>query len=343
MGAPASEAQTTLFREADSGDEELVFSAYSHSFEGDVDARAPESPSSTTWNWRQSANPAGSRVLLGLRDERVVSLISGSAQRMLIDGEPALFSRIDDMRVAPEVRRALGRPGLVVRTGRAYASTFGGADRDVLVWGFPTPAAWRVCNWHMKADVVRTQFKLIREAHEVRIGSAAGVDVQPVTRFDEDVDQLFARFAEGKGAVLVRDAAFLNWRFLDRPDHTYECAVARRGGELVGASVFRRGDFDGDAGVGLVCDWMVTPDDEHAANALLGWLVERADASGCEQLVSLIPESSPDWRLFHDRADFLAVRLKKRFFLAFRPFTKRLRPHWLYDRWHYTLADTDFC
>ncbi|QDU65463.1 GNAT family N-acetyltransferase [Engelhardtia mirabilis] len=327
---------------AEPGDEQRIFDAYAHLFEGDVDAPAPSPPTAATWTWRQAANPAGARVLLALDADEVVGLVCASGQPVLVNGEAARISRVDDIRIAPRFRHALGRPGLVVRMGEAWERAFGGMELDLISWGFPTPAAWRVLNWHVKVQAVRTQFKLVGQLEHLRIGEAGGLVAEPVERFDDDVEPLCARLAEGRGLTLARDVVWLDWRFRQRPDQSYDQAVVRRGGEVVGLAVFRTGDFDGDRNVGLVCDWIVAPDDDGAANALLAWLAERARAAGCERLVLLLPETSPDWRPLQDRHGFLALRLAKRFLLADRSYAKQMRMHWLHQSWHYTFADTDF-
>ncbi|MEO0651721.1 MAG: hypothetical protein AAFZ65_13680, partial [Planctomycetota bacterium] len=151
-----------------------------------------------------------------------------------------------------------------------------------------------------------------------------------------------ARAHQGRGLVVRRDAERLNWRYADHPEHAYELALARRGGEAVGLAVFRVGAFDGVERVGLVADALTLPGDEAARHALVAWIADRARAAQCPVIEHLLPESSPDWRPFQDASGFLARRLRKRFLLAFRPHSKRLRMHWLRRHWHYTLGDSAF-
>jgi len=46
----------------------------------------------------------------------------------------------------------------------------------------------------------------------------------------------------GPEIIFPRDAQFLNWRFVDCPEPTYRCFVARRGGRAVGYVVLRRAE-----------------------------------------------------------------------------------------------------
>jgi hypothetical protein len=60
-----------------------------------------------------------------------------------------------------------------------------------------------------------------------------------VERFDARFDAFFERVAPSFQNLAVRDAAYLNWRYLDIPDRTYEAHAAFRGDEVLGFVVTR--------------------------------------------------------------------------------------------------------
>ncbi len=334
MALPA-DLPTLSIRPLEPGDETSVLAAL-----GRASGRAP---GAAEWNWEFRDNPSGSHVWLALdEDGRVVGLVAARGARVLMEGETVCFGLVTRWMGDPERRRGLCNPGVAVRTARAFAEAVGGSgpERVPIVWGMPTPEAWRIGNELLKLEVVRTQLATRSPLSRLRIGGAGGVAVEEVERFPDAVDALSTRCADGRGAVAVRDRAQLDWRFVDRPQATYARALARRAGELVGMTVFRTGDFDGERGVGLVCDWLVPPDDEGAASALLAWLAARAREAGVDELHALAPETAPEWIVLQ-RAGFHARRLRKNFFLAARSFQKRTSMRWLYDHWYYTLADTD--
>jgi hypothetical protein len=132
--------------------------------------------------------------------------------------------------------------------------------------------------------------------------------------------------------------AQLDWRFVERPDERYDIGIARRGGAAVGYAVYRRGLFARVEGEGLICDFICPPDDVGTRTALLAWLVERARASGAERLVTLFPDTSPEWLAFQ-RQGFHAAGTA--YFVVGKSFVKRHRIQWLYQNWFATLGDTD--
>ena len=60
----------------------------------------------------------------------------------------------------------------------------------------------------------------------------------------EEFDALDARLARGRPVVGVRDAAYLNWRYLRNPVWKHEILCARADGRLVGYAVLRRTNTD---------------------------------------------------------------------------------------------------
>ena len=338
--------QQAILREYELSDAEAVLRAYGESFEPPTHRDGVTVPlvrDVDTWRWLFHDNPAGARVMIATVDGRVASLVAGTCQRMLVEGEPRSFCRIVDVRLDARLRRSLRNPGLLERTFVDYAGRYCSLEDQMCLWGYPTPAAWRVGNWRMDVKAVRTQLKLVAELERVepRLGPTA-VDVERVAAVPAEVDGLFERASAGRGVVAVRDAASLAWRFQGRPGVRYELGVARRRGELAGLAVFRRGPLDDDEDLGLVCDWLVPPADTAAADALLAWCVERARAGGVERIATLLPERAPEWRYFQSRG-LVALRLRERFLLAFRGASRRHGTHWLARHWHYTLGDTDFC
>ena len=186
-------------------------------------------------------------------------------------------------------------------------------------------------------EVVRTQMKLVASPDEVRLGDAGGIEVDEPERFPEDVVRAFERVAPRHGAIAVRDKAQLDWRYVDHPERSYAFAVARRGGEPCGYAVWRKDSFDGSED-GLVCDWLVDPDDARAVHALLRWVVERAREEGAERVTAVFPETVPEWISFQ-RAGFRAAPTQYPF--VARTCVRRYDPWWLRGRWYYTLGDTD--
>lgn len=78
--------------------------------------------------------------------------------------------------------------------------------------------------------------------------------------FDEGYDHFWPRVKDKYGVMLVRDRAYLQWRFRDLPHRQYRVLSARSGSEVMGYIVLRDADVRGTR-VGLIADLLVLPGD----------------------------------------------------------------------------------
>lgn len=339
MPAPASEPPTAVeIRALRPGDGAAVLEAFNRVFAAVDPGFAPRDRA--TWDWLYRDAPHGARSMLAVASGgRVLAQYAALCQRVrLADGEVRFSQSIDSL--ADRERSAgLKAPGVFVRTGWAFAEAYGGAspERDAVMWGLPVRPAWRIGARHLGYELLRPQLALRADPTRVAAGPALEVD-EPERIPPACGGELFERFAAGRGAVGVRDADWLAWRFDRRPDATYARAVVPGAGGAAprGLAVYRAGRFEGER-AGLVAEWLVPPDDDEAAAVLLAWLARRARADGVE-LVALFPETSPELAAFQ-RAGFRVRRTG--YLVAARAYTRHPDVEWLREHWHYGLGDTD--
>ena len=341
---PMTDTQTEtpeyLVREYEPGDEEAILASFNRVFAevepGFVPRTLPE------WRWRYRENPSGLRIFLALTPEgEVISQFAGIPQRALLEGRPAHFSQGVDSFTHPRFRRGLKRPGYFVLTAWPYVEHYSGPPPggDTMMWGLPVWQAWRIGKRFLQEELVRTQLKLVLRPGRFRPAPAPGVEVEEVARFPAELDPWFPRAAAPHAAIAVRDSAQLDWRFTRHPTRRYAVGLARRGRELLGYAVYRRGSFDGEES-GLVCDWLTLPGQPAAAAALRQWLQDRARAEGEERLTALFPDTAPEWLDFQ-RAGY-TVR-PTRYFMVARSFVEHYSVRWFHRSWYYTLGETDLC
>ena len=338
--APVTDRSALTIRPYRPGDEARILATFNRVFAAVDPGFVPRDLA--TWRWLYERNPSGARIWLACDEgDHVVSQYAGLGQRMWVEGQRANFSQSVDSMTDLGRRAGLKRPGIFVQTCRAYVERHGGdaPDRDVVMWGLPVPAAWRIGQAYLGYGMVRTQLELAAAPDEVRPAARAGrsAEIAEVEDFPQDADALSERLGRERGALAVRDRAQLAWRFTQHPLHDYRVASARSRGELVGIAVCRPGSFDGREGL-LVADWVVPADEPAAAAGLLDWLVQCARASDAAALQAIFPETAPEWLAFQ-RAGFRARGTQ--YVLAGRSYARRIDFPWLRRNWYYTLGDTD--
>lgn len=292
------------------------------------------------WNWQYAKCPAGSRIALALgADGEVRGQYAGLRQNVHSSEGAAHFTQAIDSFNTRRADAGLSRTSSFVRAGEFFAKRFCGAaaELDHVVWGLAIPSVWRIGASRLGYEHVRTVNALVARISELAISADASMTVEESAVCPSDIGGLFEIVAAERGAIAVRDRAWMDWRFSEHPIHEYSFGVVRQGGALRGVGVYRQGSFAGEQG-GLICDWLVQSADEAARAALLAWFCARAEADGATQLVALLPDTAPEWLEFQ-RAGFRV--LPTDYILAARCFRAPFDRDFLFWRWYYTLGDTD--
>lgn len=307
------------------------------------------------WRWQFERNPAGNRIALALTPAgEVIAQFCALPAKALFQGREVVFHQAVDSMADPRYRRLLFVPdrtdgrargaSLFVRTASLFVETWGTSGADLFGYGFPIPIAWRVGKAHLGYEVIRTQLVLARPVGAPPPGRSpappsSAVGVEEVARFDGRADRLWERCAAEFGAAIVRDSAYLGWRYAEHPEARYRCAIAKAAGAeaIRGLAVYRRGEFS-DRDQGLLVEWLVPSADLDAGRALVEWALSRSREDGADRLAALIPDSSP-WFLAFQREGFLAERTK--YVLVGRNYLGREDAFWFRKNWAYTLGDFD--
>ena len=166
--------------------------------------------------------------------------------------------------------------------------------------------------------------------------SAHGLDVRPVERFDEGLDELGRRAAPAYGHHFVRDAEYFNWRYLDSP-RDYRCFGAYRDGALEGAVIVGH-TFKHGVSAGFVADLVVARGGARALRALLTRAVDEV-RGGADALVLLPPRAREQRRALLS-SGFVPTNKRLRF--IGKPLRKGVELDERAEAWHFTLGDFDF-
>lgn len=318
-----------LIRELQEGDEDSLLRTFAEVFGA---KRTREE-----WRWAFQHNPAGSRVFVALTGGKVVAQYAALPTRVWSDGEEYGFSQIVDSMVHPEHRKGLKRPGLFVRTGEAFFEHFGDVRRDIVFHGWPTAENWRIGERFLGYERAATQMLLTRPV-EPHFDVLPADCVELTGRFDHEVQWLYERCCSAWGASTIRDAGYMNWRYVDKPNADYVCIGVRGEQDVLrGLCVFGVREWGGEQ-VALVLDWLVPADEPEVAEALLVALDVGARERGATQTTLMVPFSSP-WFSALQREGYHVQRSPYDHIV--RSFHPRFDADFLREHWWVQLGDSD--
>lgn len=290
--------------------------------------------------WRYDDNPQGQAVSLVLRPPGGAAVCSYAyvprrAHATSADGRPVVgvIGQQGDVMTDPDWQRQGLARQLVEHCARETR-----AAGFVLNWGFPNRQSapvflkfdWRNAGmirpkrFIARADAIARKRRLsdgrlaqlrvgfdaraCRKARERLADVPRGITLKPITRFAPFAADLVAigqALQERFPFVLERDAAFLDWRFVNTPSKVHRCVGAFEGERLVGYVVVQPPSEWGPAGVGFLVD--LAAGDEALVPGLIGAGLDAL----CERDASVIEASSVDgswWSDHLDRAGFRAAR-----------------------------------
>jgi hypothetical protein len=118
-----------------------------------------------------------------------------------------------------------------------------------------------------------------RARHPEAALDSRDVAVAGVAGFDARYDALWELARSSYAMCARRDAAYLQWKYVDCPHRKYDLAEATRGGALAGFAVSRYEDRGG-ARLGWVIDLFAEADDHAVRDALLGHVLDGFRAAG---------------------------------------------------------------
>jgi GNAT superfamily N-acetyltransferase len=163
-------------------------------------------------------------------------------------------------------------------------------------------------------------------------------EVSVIRRFSPEFTALWDRLAPRFDFAVRRDAAYLNWKFVEAPHVRYSIVALRRSGELQGYAVYRHVQ-EPRGRVTILADFLVDPDDESGLKTLARWLDREAQAADSDKI-----------RVFCLHAGYRRVLRRSGYFpvKSTMEFTVKVNgvavPQDFYSttaRWHVTLGDSD--
>lgn len=293
------------------------------------------------WKWEFEVCPFGRRISLAFaEDGTCAAQYAGVVYPMATAYGDCNFVHIVDSMAHPDFRKGLKRPGLFVTTAYPWFKLCHDMG-DAVMYGYPVPIAERIGQRYLEYHRLRVVNYLSRSATEGSADGPAGIDVQRVEQAPAEIDALFEGVTKEKLCLTRRNAAYLNWRYVQIPGDSYEMYEARRDGLLCGLMVLRP-VHELMPGSCTIVDWVVPQADTASADALLCKATARAREMGRQQLMAVFPDSSHEFASLVERG--FAVVSSEHYEerrLTHRIYHPEMTTEWLQEHWWYTLGDSD--
>ena len=215
------------------------------------------------WRWKYDQNPYPNKMIMlcYAGDGRLAAHCAGIPSWARVDGRQAVFIQTVDAMSHPHYRR-----GAFVRTVRAAMNEF--RSPDALFFGFPDPRHLRLGELKLGYRNVCLVPEFVRSSpllHGEEIPDGSDEIVREVTCFGREADELWTSCQEDYSCAVVRNSAYLNWRYRDCPRRRYRMfAIVASDGSWKGWAVFSR-----ERATAVLVDMLVTKPYARSATGLI--------------------------------------------------------------------------
>jgi GNAT superfamily N-acetyltransferase len=163
-------------------------------------------------------------------------------------------------------------------------------------------------------------------------------EVRTVRHFDESFTRLWERIRGQFSFAVRRDAAYLNWKYIQAPHVRYSVAVLERDGEAAGYVVYRH-KIEPRGRVTLLVDLLTAPDDDAGALTLLRWVDREARAADSDKIRTFAMHEG--FRKLLKKSGYYSVRSTMEFVAKVNAIGVPGDFYKDTSRWHVTLGDSD--
>jgi hypothetical protein len=163
-------------------------------------------------------------------------------------------------------------------------------------------------------------------------------EVRMIQRFDDSFTKLWEQLAPNFGLAVRRDAAYLNWKYVNAPHVRYSIAALRRDDKNVGYAVYRH-FLEPRGRVTLLVDFLTDPADETGFATLLRWVDREARQADSDKIRTFAMHGA--FRRVLRRSGYFAVKSTMEFVVKVNGVHVDQTFYDNTDHWHITLGDSD--
>ncbi|MCX6545564.1 MAG: GNAT family N-acetyltransferase [Acidobacteria bacterium] len=310
------------------------------------------------WEWQYAHNPnnpaGGPLIWVAREGSTVVGQYATMPVRLQVAGAEIDASWGMDVMIAPE-RQRQGLGDALFR----WWDQHGGASLGLglseasyrlfqkLHWpnAGPVPClikplsrrAFRRPNWPMPINrlvsaLTHPLIRIISRSRPLR------AEIVPVDRFGEEFTLLWKRLAPKFDFSVKRDAAYLNWKYLEPPHVRYSTVALRRGSEVHGYAVYRH-VREPRGRVTLLVDFLAHPDDDLGVKTILRWVDQEARRADSDKIRAFALHEG--FRRIMKRSGYFQVKSTMEFMAKINAIEVPPGFYASTARWHVTLGDSD--
>jgi GNAT superfamily N-acetyltransferase len=310
------------------------------------------------WDWQYKRNPHmpsdGPLIWLAREAQTIVGQYATMPVKLLVQGREIDAAWGMDVMVAPE-RQRQGLGEVLFRTWDRNVGAslgLGLSDSSYRLFGKmrwpdvgPVPCfvkpltrrALRRPGWSVGANRLLSAITLPWVRLVARTRPLEG-EVRVIRQFDERFDALWARVSSKFAFVVRRDAAYLNWKYIQAPHVRYTIAMLERDGDAAGYVVYRHVQ-EPRGRVTIVVDWLTAPDDHSGMLTLLRWVDREARAADSDKIRAFAMHAG--YRKLLRQSGYFAVKSTMEFVVKVNAIDVPSAFYEQTDTWHVTLGDSD--
>ena len=163
-------------------------------------------------------------------------------------------------------------------------------------------------------------------------------EVRTMRQFDDRFTQLWERVSAKFDFAVRRDAAYLNWKYVQAPHVRYSLAALWREDEPAGYVVYRHVQ-EPRGRVTLLVDFLADPDDREGMLTLLRWIDREARAADSDKIRAFAMHEG--FRRHLKKSGYYSVRSTMEFVAKINAVEMPASFYKTTDAWHVTLGDSD--
>lgn len=163
-------------------------------------------------------------------------------------------------------------------------------------------------------------------------------EVRMIRHFDDGFTRLWERIAPRFTFAVRRDAAYLNWKYIQAPHVRYAIAALVRDGDPAGYAVYRHKQ-EPRGRVTVLVDFLTDPDDAAGMLTLLRWVDREARAADTDKIRTFALHDG--FRKLLRKSGYYPVKSTVDFVAKINAAPVPEAFYASTDRWHVTLGDSD--